>query len=31
MEDLERKALASIGIADPYGYGDEASPAEVSP
>jgi probable rRNA maturation factor len=31
MEDMERKALASIGIADPYGYGDEASPAEVSP
>jgi probable rRNA maturation factor len=28
MEDLERKALASIGIADPYA-GDEAGLAEV--
>lgn len=30
MEDLERKALASLGIADPYGYGDEAGLAEVT-
>jgi probable rRNA maturation factor len=28
MEDLERKALASIGVADPYG-GDEAGLSEV--
>lgn len=30
MEDLERKALASIGIADPYGHGNEAGLAEVT-
>ena len=30
MEDLERKALASLGIADPYRSGDEAGLAEVS-
>lgn len=30
MEDLERKALASIGIADPYRSGDEAGLAEVN-
>ncbi|HSD92865.1 MAG TPA: rRNA maturation RNase YbeY [Methyloceanibacter sp.] len=30
MEDLERKALASLGIADPYGE-REAHPSEVSP
>jgi probable rRNA maturation factor len=30
MEDLERKALASLGIADPYAQGDEAGHAEVT-
>lgn len=30
MEDLERKALASLGIADPYGHGDVAGLAEVT-
>jgi probable rRNA maturation factor len=30
MEDLERKALASLGIADPYGREDEAGLAEVT-
>jgi len=30
MEDLERRALASLGIADPYGHGDEAGLAEVT-
>jgi probable rRNA maturation factor len=30
MEDLERKVLASLGIADPYGHGDEAGLAEVT-
>jgi probable rRNA maturation factor len=30
MEDLERKALASLGIADPYADEDEVRPAEVS-
>ena len=30
MEDLERKALASLGIADPYERGDEAGLAEVT-
>jgi probable rRNA maturation factor len=30
MEDLERHALASLGISDPYGHGDEASLAEVT-
>ena len=31
MENLERRALASIGIADPYRCGDEAGLAEVTP
>jgi probable rRNA maturation factor len=31
MEDLERRALASLGIADPYAEQDETRPAEVSP
>jgi probable rRNA maturation factor len=31
MEELERKALASIGIADPYRDGNEAGLAEVAP
>jgi probable rRNA maturation factor len=31
MEDLERKALASLGIADPYREKGDAKPAEVSP
>jgi probable rRNA maturation factor len=31
MEALERKALASIGIADPYRDGNEAGLAEVAP
>ena len=30
MEDLERKALASLGIADPYNDSDQSRPAEVS-
>jgi len=30
MEDLETKALASLGIADPYEHGDEAGLAEVT-
>ena len=30
MEDLEREALASLGIADPYAHGDEAGLAEVT-
>ena len=30
MEDLERKALASLGISDPYGHEDEAGLAEVT-
>ena len=30
MEDVERRALASLGIADPYAESDER-PAEVSP
>jgi probable rRNA maturation factor len=30
MEDLEREALASLGIADPYGHGDEAGLAGVT-
>jgi probable rRNA maturation factor len=31
MENLERKALASLGIADPYAEKDETRSAEVSP
>jgi probable rRNA maturation factor len=31
METLERKALASLGIADPYAESDGVRPAEVSP
>jgi probable rRNA maturation factor len=31
MENLERKALASLGIADPYAEGREVRSAEVSP
>jgi probable rRNA maturation factor len=31
MEDVERRALASLGIADPYAGQDEARSAEVSP
>jgi probable rRNA maturation factor len=31
METLERQALASLGIADPYAERDAARPAEVSP
>lgn len=31
MENLERKALASLGIADPYAARNEARSAEVSP
>jgi probable rRNA maturation factor len=31
MEALERQALASLGIADPYAERDGALPAEVSP
>jgi probable rRNA maturation factor len=31
MEDLEKKALASLGIADPYAAEGEARLAEVSP
>jgi probable rRNA maturation factor len=31
METLERQALASLGIADPYAKRDGARPAEVSP
>jgi probable rRNA maturation factor len=31
MERLERQALASLGIADPYAERDAASPVEVSP
>jgi probable rRNA maturation factor len=31
MEDLERKALASLGIADPYVSAGEAAPSEVLP
>jgi probable rRNA maturation factor len=31
METLERQALASLGIADPYAERDGARPAEVSP
>ena len=31
MEDVERTALASLGIADPYAEAGEALPAEVSP
>lgn len=31
MEDLERRALASLGIADPYGRGEETGLAEASP
>jgi len=30
MEDLERKALSSLGIADPYGQGREGRLAEIS-
>jgi probable rRNA maturation factor len=31
MEDLERRALAFLDIADPYAEQDETRPAEVSP
>lgn len=31
MEGLEKRALASLGIADPYAHGEEAGLAEVSP
>ena len=31
MENLERKALASIGVADPYAEKDEARSVEMSP
>ena len=31
METLERQALASLGIADPYAEDERRAPAEVSP
>jgi probable rRNA maturation factor len=31
MEELERRALASLGIADPYAEQNEMQPAEASP